>query len=112
MLDKVDWTTLGAYMKSLTNTRLCTLIKIMHGWQNTGLQKCKFHLSKLAQKQPQETQPQLDKDELQALSACSANCREKEIQLHYVQCKHPLMMQSQLEERRLIRAKLDQEMKA
>ena len=106
-LDMVDWLSIGKYLKGLTDTRRCTLIKLMHGWQNIGEQKYKFHISKQAHQQKDGDTNEDNKEEEHAIAACPAHCGERETHLHYIQCQHPLMKQAQVHERSVIRKKLE-----
>ena len=106
-LDMVDWLTIGKYLKSLTDTRRCTVIKLMHGWQNIGEQKYKFHISKKVNQQKEGDTNDNNKDEEQEIAACPSHCGERETNLHYIQCQHPLMKQAQVDERGVIKKKLE-----
>ena len=55
----------------------------MNNWQNTGKQKGLFRDSRL--NQGKET-PQLPTEEERSCHLCLEDCREEEIELHYLEC--------------------------
>eukprot|EP00957_Ditylum_brightwellii_P203016 15332874-Ditylum_brightwellii.AAC.1 len=67
-MEEIDWESLGAALESQKLHTQIRLIKFMHNWLNTGMQKQKFY-----------------KD---AVADCPICCAENETWTHMFQCPH------------------------
>ena len=68
----VDWHGLGAYMKSIPNTKQTNVIKMVHNWIHDGYQKDLFATEGEAH-------------------ICPAECGRREAHQHYISCYAPPM---------------------
>ena len=71
--DKVDWTTLAQYLKTVPSGKLTNLLKLQHGWQQTASRNKLMYGS--------------DSDESND-GLCPLGCGKEEIKFHYMTCVH------------------------
>ena len=83
---KIDWTGLEQHLSSLTLNWRFSLLQLIHNWQNTGQQKELFERGKGKPILNQKLQS-LKEDEIVKLLLCPFHCGEREVHLHYIECK-------------------------
>ena len=103
-IQQVDWDAIETYLSHLTDTRRCTIIKLMHGWQNTNSQKMKFYDAKNTKK-VDWTEEEITRRN--NIGKCPTGCGKCEEQLHYIKCDNEKMLQKQMEEQIRLRKAME-----
>jgi hypothetical protein len=79
-LKRVDWVTLGKFLKRRHPIERCKIIQLMHDWQHTGYQKQQFQY---------ESNSSHTRD---AHTDCPLHCGHLEMPLHYMHCTSDIIM--------------------
>jgi hypothetical protein len=91
LVSTIDWEGVEGMLRKANPMRRITLIKMMHNWQNIGVQKGKIRDSRLRM---QTDEPLTPTEEEKDCHLCQDGCGEVEGNLHYISCQAPNPLES------------------